>query len=166
MYFRLLSTLLCAQIFLIGTSRAAIFTVTTTADSGAGSLRQAIADANANAGPDVIEFNIAPAGEKTISPSNTLGALPAITDPLTIDGTTQPGFAGRAIIELAGTSVFSAADGLRINTSNCVILGLVINRFRSDGIEISGWGNNVIQGCIVGLNLGGTNDVGNSVNGI
>ena len=40
------------------TLNAAIFTVTTTADSGAGSLRQAILDANANPGPDEIRFNI------------------------------------------------------------------------------------------------------------
>ncbi len=35
---------------------AAVFNVTTTADSGAGSLRQAIIDANANAAADVINL--------------------------------------------------------------------------------------------------------------
>src|SRR5688572_23214049 len=37
---------------------AATFTVTNTNDSGAGSLRQAILDANANPGQDMISFNI------------------------------------------------------------------------------------------------------------
>ena len=47
--------------FLLGTiwSFAATFTVTTTADSGPGSLRQAILDANASPGADTIVFNIA-----------------------------------------------------------------------------------------------------------
>jgi hypothetical protein len=41
---------------------AATFTVTSTSDSGAGSLRQAIVDANANPGADTIAFNITGAG--------------------------------------------------------------------------------------------------------
>src|SRR5262245_47695602 len=47
------------------------FTVTNTADSGTGSLRQAITDANINVnsgGPDRIEFNISGVGVKTIQP--------------------------------------------------------------------------------------------------
>src|SRR5205085_2166209 len=148
------------------TVQAATFTVTTTADAGAGSLRQAIIDANANAGPDVIDFNIAPAGEKTITLANVSGALPTIIDPVTIDGTTQPGFAGKAPMELNGGSVLTAVDGLKISTSNCVVRGLVINRFRSDGIEINGGGNNVVEGCILGLNLAGTTASANSFNGI
>jgi len=71
------------------TTHAATYTVTNTADSGAGSLRQAITDANANGGADTIEFNIAGAGPHTI----TVGAteLPEITGPTIVDGTTQSG---------------------------------------------------------------------------
>ena len=47
-------------------AEAATFTVTTNADSGAGSLRQAITDANANPGADTINFNIPGAGVHTI----------------------------------------------------------------------------------------------------
>ena len=47
---------------------AATFTVTNTNDSGAGSLRQAILDANASAGADLIDFNIPGAGVHTIAP--------------------------------------------------------------------------------------------------
>ena len=39
-------------------ARAATYTVTNTKDSGVGSLRQAIIDANNNPGPDTISFNI------------------------------------------------------------------------------------------------------------
>src|SRR5437870_7946756 len=78
-------------------SAAATFTVTNTNDSGAGSLRQAIIDSNANSGADTIDFNIA--GTPTIQPQSQ---LPANTDPVTIDGTTQPGFSGSPIVELDG----------------------------------------------------------------
>src|SRR5262249_29821477 len=67
------------------------FLVTNTNDSGTGSLRQAILDANATTnlagGPDVIQFNISGSGVQTISPSSQ---LPTITDPVLIDGYTQP----------------------------------------------------------------------------
>src|SRR3954453_17447125 len=74
--------------------------VTSAADSGAGSLRQAILDANANPGVDMIQFNI-PTTDPGFDPATgsfsirLTSALPGITDPVTIDGTTQPGFAGR-----------------------------------------------------------------------
>ena len=67
---------------------AATYTVTTTADSGAGSLRQAITDANGSPGHDDIAFNITGSGVHTIAPAT---ALPTITDQVTIDGYTQPG---------------------------------------------------------------------------
>ena len=66
---------------------AATFTVINTNDSGAGSLRQAILDANANPGTDLIEFNIPGTGPHTIQPIST---LPTITDRVVIDGHTQP----------------------------------------------------------------------------
>ena len=71
--------------------------VTTTADSGAGSLREAIVFANANAGSDVISFDI----DASVDPGCdagtgvcTLQALPPMPDlnsDTMIDGTTQPG---------------------------------------------------------------------------
>src|SRR5262245_61166727 len=70
--------------------KAATLTVTATADSGPGSLRQAILDANANAGPDEIRFNIPAAGVQTINP---LTPPPIITDTVNINGYTQPGAA-------------------------------------------------------------------------
>ena len=71
---------------------AGTFTVTNTADSGAGSLRQAILDSNANPPPsgttNLIQFNIAGAGVQTISLASSLDD---ITQPVTIDGYTQSG---------------------------------------------------------------------------
>ena len=63
------------------------WTVTNTHDSGAGSLREAITLANSRPGLDVIDFDIpGHGGVQTISP---LTPLPAITDRVIIDGSTQ-----------------------------------------------------------------------------
>src|SRR5262249_53728511 len=59
------------------------YLVTTTADSGPGSLRQAILDADSAPGRDTIVFAIPGGGVQTISPATE---LPSITDPLLIDG--------------------------------------------------------------------------------
>ncbi|HKS35570.1 MAG TPA: DUF6531 domain-containing protein, partial [Verrucomicrobiae bacterium] len=152
-----LAWLLCAA-----SAPAATFTVTTTNHTGSGSLRQAILDANAAGGADLIDFNIA-AGALTIGLTN---ALPHITEAVTIDGTTQPGFAESPIIELNGQSAGAGADGLRVAAVNCTVRGLVINRFAGDGIELTNASNSVIEGNIIGLNVAGTTDLGNALNGI
>jgi hypothetical protein len=103
----------------------ATFTVTNTNDSGLGSLRQAILDANSNPGLDSISFNIPGSGVRTISP---LSPLPKISDSVTIDGTTQPGFAGVPLIELDGSQA-GDANGLELTAGNCTVRGLTINRF-------------------------------------
>ncbi len=142
---------------------AATFTVTNTGDSGAGSLRQAILNANAGAGPDQIVFNIPGTGPHTISPAS---ALPTITDPVTISGSTQPGFSGSPIIELNGANAGSGVDGLRITAGSSVVSGLVINRFSGDGIEVSSNGGNRIEGNFIGTNAAGTSDLGNAFQGV
>ena len=91
----------------------AIFTVLNTNDSGAASLRQAITNANTTGGADQIQFTIG-TGLQTIAP---LSALPTITEAVTIDATTQPGFAGAPIIELRGDSAGASVDGMTITGS-------------------------------------------------
>lgn len=148
----------------VATSAAtATFTVTNTGDSGAGSLRQAILNANASAGPDQIVFNIPGAGPHTISPASP---LPTISDPVTISGSTQPGFSGLPLIELSGANAGSGADGLRITAGSSTVSGLAINRFSSDGIELSGNGGNRIEGNFIGTNPAGTADLGNAFHGL
>lgn len=139
------------------------FVVINTNDSGAGSLRQTILDANAHSGADMIAFNIPGSGLHTITP---FSALPTISDPVTIDGLTQPGFTGKPIIELNGSSAGTAADGLRIMAGNCVVSGLVINLFSSDGVELGGPGGNIIKGNVIGTDAPGTLDRGNAFHGI
>jgi len=84
---------------------AATFTVVNTNDSGAGSLRQAITDANAGgAGPHTIAFNVPGSGVHAIALASTLPTASVTTGGLTIDGTTQPGYAGKPIVSLLGRS--------------------------------------------------------------
>lgn len=150
---------------------AATFVVRNTNDTGPGSLRQAILNANAKPGADTIIFNIA-SGPQTInvgSSATDFKPLPVITDQVIIDGTTQPGFLDRPIIELNGNSVANKtgeiASGLYITAGNCTVKGLVINRFLSGGIRLEG-GSNTIQGNYIGTDLTGTLALGHSDNGL
>ncbi|MBN2415726.1 VCBS repeat-containing protein, partial [bacterium] len=134
--------------------------VTNTSDSGAGSLRQAILDANANIGTDFIQFNIAGSAPFTIQPSS---ALPTITGPVTIDGTTQSGYSDVPLIEIEGTNAGSGAHGLHFvgGSATCTIKALVINRFSGNGIYIQYNGSKTIQGCYIGTDTTGTVNQGN-----
>lgn len=136
------------------------FIVSTTLDSGPGSLRQAIMDANAVSGTDTIAFSIDGTGI-TIS-----SALPDITDPVIIDGTTQPGYSGTPLIELDGTNAGTPTNGLSIFAGNSTVRGLVINRFTGAGILLRNGGGNNIQGNYIGTNSGGTAASGNGDSGV
>lgn len=139
------------------------FTVTNTNDSGPGSLRQAMLNAEATAGHNVIRFDIPGSGPHTIS---SLSALPFINDPVTIDGTSQPGFSGKPIIELNGSMAGDGTNGLHITAGNCTVQGLVINRFSWSGILLAINGGNVIKGNYIGTNVTGTAALGNGDIGI
>ncbi len=135
------------------------FTVTTTSDSGAGSLRQSILDANATPGADTIEFDIPSSGVRTIFPRSP---LPQITETVTIDGYTQPGALTNTLatgtnavlkIQLDGSSAGAFADGLSFGSgaSNSVVKGLVINRFDVAGIQIGSGATGVkVEGNFIG----------------
>lgn len=127
--------------------------VTNTADAGAGSFRQAIIDSNASVGvPDTITFDIG-SGHQTIQPAS---ALPTITDPVIIDGTTQPGFAGVPVIELNGTNAGSGVNGLHITAGGSTVRGLVINSFSEAGIFLTDGTANIIEGNYLGVDYTGT----------
>ena len=116
------------------------FIVTNTADVGPGSLRQAILDSNANPDMDMIAFNIPATGVQTINP---LSPLPTVTDPVVIDGYTQPGSNPNTLsdgddavllIEINGSSTPWGSDMLTISAGKSAVRGLVINRFTGCGI--------------------------------
>ncbi|HYP20757.1 MAG TPA: hypothetical protein VEY08_11840, partial [Chloroflexia bacterium] len=125
------------------------YVVNNTNDSGAGSLREAINMANAGPGKDSIIFNIPGSGVRTISPSS---GLPAITDPVEIDGTTQPGYTGTPVIELNGSSAGWPQAGLVVSAGNSTIKGLVINRFNAPNIKLTTNGGNTLECNFIGTN--------------
>ncbi|HEV2799485.1 MAG TPA: FG-GAP-like repeat-containing protein, partial [Pyrinomonadaceae bacterium] len=152
------------------------YQVTNTNDAGAGSLRQAILDANAQAGAQTITFQIPGGGVKTITP---LSGLPNITDAVVIDGFTQPGasaagaplLAGSGatlLVEISGQSVPTDTSGLVVNASNTTIRGLIINSFSGSavlggsGISVSGGGNSVVEGNRIGTDASGSTARSNS----
>ena len=128
-------------------------------DDGTGhcTLRAAIEQANAGPGTDSITFSIG-SGTQTITPSS---ALPTVTDPLIIDGTTQPGFAGSPIIELDGTNAGGDVNGLTVTAGNSTVKGLVINRFSRAAIDLLSEGTNVVIGNFLGTDVTGTVALGN-----
>ena len=141
---------------------AATYTVTNTGDSGAGSLRQALTDANGTPGvADTIAFNISGAGVHTIL---TATPLPPIIDALTIDGYTQPGSSPNSngpalpdnsvhLIEIDGTNSGggNGAAAIRIQGNfTFVVRGLVINRSPSSAIQVT-TATGVIEGCFLGV---------------
>ena len=167
-----LKELLIGGVALVGVSfscLAGTFTVTNTLDSGAGSLRQAISDANGTSGANLITFNIPGSGVQTISISSS---LPTITNSIAIDGTTQPGYAGIPLVDVNGNAGFGQ-NGLIINASNCVVRALILRHFGSSsssgvasGIVLSNAFGATIQGCYIGTTAAGTGSSGNTLDGI
>ncbi|NDJ17348.1 Calx-beta domain-containing protein [Myxacorys almedinensis] len=135
--------------------------VTSTNDSGEGSLRQAILNANAFSGEDTISFQIPGSDVRTISLAS---ALPDLLDAVIIDGTTQAGYIATPIIELNGEGAGNA-NGLTIKADNSTVKGLIINRFSQHGIRLEGT-NTVVQGNYIGTDAAGDSNFGNALNGI
>lgn len=139
------------------------FTVVNTNEAGAGSLPQAVLDANATApGPNRILFAIPGPGPFTIQPTNPL----LVIRPLTIDGTTQPGYSGTPVIELDGTRVGGLNQGIVVFSGSSTVRGLALNRYASDAIALRGFGGNRIEGNFIGTDLTGTNVVPNGGAGV
>ena len=140
----------------------AVLTVTNTNDSGAGSLRQAILDANTNPDSKTIEFDIPGTCPRLISPATP---LPAVTEPVSILGYTQPGsvrnsdavaFNGTLCVALAGGG--SLSSGLHLLTGvgeTMAVEGLSFNGFTLHGVKVSGDGSGEVRGNIFGGNLSG-----------
>jgi len=180
---RVAGTFLCLA--LTGAAKAATFSVTNTAPSDSGSLRQAILGANANAGPDEIVFAIPGTGVHTITLNS---GLPAITDPVILNGYSQPGSSPNTLpvgqglntvltIEIDGSNLGLLDACLTINAGNGDFLvmsvqGLVINRCPNRTIVVGPGGDGAFfVGNFIGTDPTGTtrppgfNNVGIIVDG-
>jgi hypothetical protein len=130
------------------------FLVTNTSDTGAGSLRQAMTDANTHPGLDVIAFNIPGSGPRIIAPAS---ALPTLTGPVQIDGLTQPGSSSNApLIVLNGgnEAIGLGTSGLTVGGDGSLVQGLVINGWPGPGMTIASDGN-TIRGNFIGVSADG-----------
>ena len=129
-----------------GRALLATFTVTLNTDTGAlvpGELRWAINTANATPGADVIDFNIAPGGAQAIALNPGLGVLPAITDQVTIDGTTQPGYVATPLITVSGAALAAGSDGIdfAVGSSLSTMQALELANFSRYGTVFTGGAN-------------------------
>jgi parallel beta-helix repeat protein len=131
---------------------------------GKTSLREALCASNntASGAPHIIYFSIG-SGLKTISP---LSALPPITRPVTIDGTTQPGYAGKPVIVLDGFSAGVWVDGLQISAGSTTVKGFVIQRFGGFGISLNTFGGNTLLGNYIGVGSDGLTAQPNNWSGL
>ena len=159
----LAATVVQAVVLAPGAS-AATLTVTSAADAGAGSLRQAIVAANATVAADRVVFAIPGAGVRTILVAS---ALPTVTRPLDLDGTTQPGYATTPLIELSGQAVAGTVDGLRFgaNAGGSAVRALAVDRFPRNGIVIAARRATVTASAI-GTSPAGSTALGNGRDGI
>ncbi len=85
---------------------------------------------------------------------------------MTLDGATQPGFAGTPLIVLDGTFAGPSADGLAITGGNSTIRDLVIHGFQGAAVVLSGAGGDTITGDYIGTDFSGNFAFPNGKEGI
>ncbi len=146
---------------------ASTFTVTNTGDAGAGSLRQAILDANASPGADTIAFAIPgsdpgcdASGVCTIAP---LSQLHSIDEAATLDGYTQSGaavntatFGTNAVLKIVLSAFhIPGAAGILPGAAGVTVRGLVINGGFQHAVDILVEGDVHVEGCFIGTDAPG-----------
>ena len=154
--------LLTAGVFLAASPLLAnTYTVTTTADSGAGSLRQAVLDANANPGADTIAFNIVGGGVQTITLASPLAG---ITSPVTINGYTQAGASANTqpfgqglntVLRIQVTGGAGVDPCFSVQAGDTTVKGLVINGCTTS-VSVASGSNNRVEGNFLGTDPTGT----------
>ncbi|MCP3937599.1 MAG: hypothetical protein GY708_19775, partial [Actinomycetia bacterium] len=125
-------------------------------------------EANASATVETINFSIptsdpgyaAGPGSWTTQPSSV---LPSITQTVTIDGSSQPGWVSTPVVEIDGSLAGAGVWGLDLVAGNVTIRSLAINGFTEDGIQVdSASSGATIVGNHIGLDPTGLIDLGNA----
>ena len=144
---------LCFMLITNQNAFSTTYMVTSNADAGAGTLRQAIINANANSGADIINFNFASTTTITLT-----SCQQQITDPVTIDGYSNPGSGvGNLMIQIispTGCNIFYLGPG----SDGSTIRGLVISGGGGGafGIAMYRSSGHFITGNYIGTNITGT----------
>jgi hypothetical protein len=151
-----------------------VIVATSTADSGPGTLRQALLDANAAPGPNVIQFAFPGEAPYTI---HLRSPLPSLDDAVILDGWSQLQFTGLPAVEIDGSSAQIVAPsgsggipegarvGLTINAGGTTVRGLTLNGF-DIGISLEGPGGSTVQGNLIGTDPTGASAMPNTGDGI
>ena len=127
----------------------------TATGNGVCTLRAAFAVANTTAGA-VIDFAIPGSGVQSITPGSP---LPVLTQPVTVDGISQPGYSGVPLIEVSGASAPDVA-GIELTGGDSAVRGLDIDRWGEQGILIES-NDNTIAGNYIGVAPDGQSAAGN-----
>ena len=166
-------------------------TIVNSDDANQGSLRQfilnanlltdnaALAQAGLTAGAETSVFMIPGAADPLLRPADPnysaaplsytiqpATALTTITDPVVLDGSTQPDFPGTPIIQVDGSLLIGGLNVITITAGGSTLRGFVINRGPDDGVEITSSGGNLIEGNYIGTDVTGTIDRGNVDDGL
>jgi hypothetical protein len=149
----------------------ATFVVTSAGDNGdnlnpiPGSVRQAILQSDENpaaSGSNLIVFRLG-TPDAVIQPT---GPLPALTDPVTVDGGNSPSGGPDVVLDGSISSDQStSAYGLTVLGSGSVIEGLVIDNFAGSGLVLASDSNTVAEDYL-GVGANGTSRAGNGVDGV
>jgi hypothetical protein len=147
-------------------STATVLNVTTAADSGPGSLRQALIDANASPDLNRIRFAIGSScGPRLI---NLASLLPDIVHPLIIEGYSQPGASANTAVLgtnavicviVNGGNQITGAYGLNVNTgasadATVAIEGLAFSGHAIAAVQFAGGRDHRLSGVQVGGTVG------------
>jgi hypothetical protein len=161
-----------------------------TQDSGSGSLRQAMTNANTLGGDASLAmagrsaavehlvfmlpngssaaglrsgFNAftTPGAGANVATIAPLSPLPAVTNSLVMDAQTQPGWTLHPRIEINAAGVGTGIDALALNASDIVLRGFIVNRSPREGIVSSAGSRITVQGVWSGLDATGTAAAGN-----
>lgn len=164
---------------------AATIAVTTNSNSGAGSLRQAILDANANCASDPAPTITFPAGPFVISPSSALPGFICTTNTYapTIDGYFQPDSSRNTLADGFNAIIQVIIDGSSMSFGDCgltyseflyggrlTVQGLEIRNFNYGGSGTGLCGNiralgNRIRGNGTGISLDNNSEIGDGTAG-
>jgi parallel beta-helix repeat protein len=144
------AAVLAASLSFAAVATADTFTVTNTADSGTGSLRDGITRANATPGDDVVRFSI----PGVLTPATP---YPATVGKVVIDGNAPPSARAVPVVEIDASALSAPAFRL---SSGSQLGGLAIHGDHAAAVE-AGDGA-IVANCFIGTDVNGNSQIPNA----